>query len=595
VRARASDNSTAGWGVATIGALLVVAGVLVASYSWRTHTLYRALTKVAGHVMTTLPAFLTQAWVDKWAWVASLIGVVLVAAGVALIIMRRRVATHAATATARSRAWMTGLPGRVRSVPRVELAVLGAIVVAGVVVRVIVLNDPMRYDETFTYQEFASHPLRVVLSSFPNQNNHVLNTLLAHYSTSLFGSDPWAIRLPAFIVGCLLIPATYFAGRALYSGGTGLIAAGLVAVSSPLIEYSANARGYSYGALAFVILLVLGRAMSLRPNVLAAVPFAVVAALGIWAVPTTALALGTVALWVVAESWLRHRRAALRVILPLIGASVAALLIAVVLYAPILLVGAAGLTNNSDYTTDLGAVVGDVARHWTRDMPVVVILVLSIGLVVALIRHRRVADVRVPPIAAAVPVVLLALAAGRLVQYPRTWLFLLPLALITAAAGVEYVVAQVVGIRRPVPTWLPAATAVVLAGVVLIGGATSAIRSENEGRDAPALTSWLGTTLKMHGGHVVTITPFNYILRYYFPRARLTTDYVLDGVDPASAKLHLLIVVPAGKTLEQMTGTQKISKVEGARFEPVPGLEQEVGRSARLVRRFPTARVYASG
>jgi hypothetical protein len=594
VEGRVSEKPWATWVVVAAGVLLVAAGAFIAVSSEHAHAIYNALIAVANHVLTSRPKFLTLDWVERRVWVLRVIAALVIASGVAVIVARRWAGVRAAAATRRSWAWWIGIPRRVRAVPLAEIAALAAIVIAGVVVRAIVLNDPMRYDETYNYAELASQRVAAALSVYLNQNNHVLNTLLTHVSIRHFGSDPWAIRLPAFIAGCLLIPATYFAGRALYSGAAGLLAAGLVAASSPLIEYSANARGYSLAALAFVLLLRLGRALILRANAFAATAFAIVAALGMWAVPTTALALATVVLWAGVEICVRRGGRPSRIAM-LVAAVIVAALLTVVLYGPVLLMGGAGLTNNSDYTSDLGSVIGNVARHWTRDMPVVVIALLAVGLVVGLARHRRVTELRVPPIAAAVPVVLVALAAGRLVQYPRTWLFLLPLAFITAGAGVVYAVSQIVGRRRSVPSWLPAATAAAFTGALFIGGATTAIRNQNEGRDAPALTAWLGTTLKTHGGHVVTITPFNYILRYYFPRAGLTTDYVIDAVDPMSAKAHLFVVVPAGKTLGQMTGTQKILKTEGAAFKPVAGLQEAVSGKARLAKQFPTARVYESG
>jgi hypothetical protein len=589
----ASNKPWTRWVVVAAGVLLVAAGAFIAVSSEHAHAIYNALITVSDHVLVSRPKFLTLDWVERRVWVLRVVAALVVAAGVAVIVARGRVAATAAAGARRWWQWWTGLPGRVRAVPRVELLVLAAIVIAGVAIRAIVLNDPLRYDEAYNYQTFASQPVAYALSFYPNQNNHVLNTLLAHVSTRHFGSDPWAIRLPAFIAGCLLIPATYLAGRALYRGGAGLLAAGLVAASSPLIEYSANARGYSLGALAFVLLLLLGRTMSQRPSLFSSVAFAVVAALGIWAVPTTVLAIACVALWIAVETCVRRGRMPTRIAF-FAGALLLAAVLTVVLYGPVLLVGAAGLTNNRDYTTNLGGVVGDVAAQWTRDMPVVVVGLLAIGLVVGLVRHWRLSDVRVPPLAAAVPVVLVVLAAGRLVQYPRTWLFLLPLAFITAGAGVVYLVAEVVGRRRSVPEWLPAATAVAVTGGLFISGAISSVRSQNEGRDAVAMTSWLGKDLKTYGGHVVTITPFNYILRYYFPRAGLTTDYVLDAVDPMSGKAHLLIVVPEGKTFEQMAGTQKLAKGEGAAYKPVPGLEDTTGGSARLVKRFSSARIYAS-
>src|SRR5919204_3963186 len=111
----------------------------------------------------------------------------------------------------------------------------------------------MRGDEAFTYTEYASLPWFVALGDYTYPNNHLLHTLLVHGAARLLGPEPWALRLPAFVAGVLLVPATYLAARALYGPTTALIAAGLVSASGWLTLYATNARGYSLVLLCFVV------------------------------------------------------------------------------------------------------------------------------------------------------------------------------------------------------------------------------------------------------------------------------------------------------------------------------------------------------
>src|SRR5262245_27956602 len=169
------------------------------------------------------------------------------------------------------------------------------------------LGQPMRYDESITYLLFVRRPWADALSLYTYPNNHVFHTLLAKASVSVFGDAPWAIRLPAFLAGVLVIPAAYVATRALYGARAALMAAAIVASSGALTLYSTNARGYSLIVLAFLLLVVIsarlvsGGASSLWFS------FAVVAALGLWTVPTMMFPVGTMAVWL-ALSLLIERR-----------------------------------------------------------------------------------------------------------------------------------------------------------------------------------------------------------------------------------------------------------------------------------------------
>jgi uncharacterized membrane protein len=61
----------------------------------------------------------------------------------------------------------------------------------------------------------------------------------------LLGASEFSVRLPSILAGVLLVPAVFVLARELFDRGTGLIAAGLAAVSPLLVWYSQEARMYA--------------------------------------------------------------------------------------------------------------------------------------------------------------------------------------------------------------------------------------------------------------------------------------------------------------------------------------------------------------
>ncbi len=163
--------------------------------------------------------------------------------------------------------------------------------------RLAFLNQPMRYDEALTFNEFASRPLYYGLSFYPDPNNHLLNTLLVHVTSTGLGTQPWVLRLPAFVAGVLLVPATYALARLLYGRRAAFLGAVLVAVSSYLVEYSTNSRGYTLQALCFVTMFGLAGVAVRRDSPTALLLATLVAALGAYALPTMFYGVVIVAAW----------------------------------------------------------------------------------------------------------------------------------------------------------------------------------------------------------------------------------------------------------------------------------------------------------
>lgn len=134
-----------------------------------------------------------------------------------------------------------------------EWFLFGAIFLIGAGLRGALLNQPMAYDEAYSYRSFARHSLPEALGELNSANNHLLNTLGMWITSRLFGPEEWALRLPVFTCGLALLPAVFLWVRRQAGGAAGLLASAVVAVSPLMISYSTDARGYMSVALAAVV------------------------------------------------------------------------------------------------------------------------------------------------------------------------------------------------------------------------------------------------------------------------------------------------------------------------------------------------------
>jgi hypothetical protein len=115
------------------------------------------------------------------------------------------------------------------------------------------LNSGLWFDEVLTLIDFVRTPIGESVTSFPSQNQHMLFTLLAQISISIFGESAWALRLPSVIFGVASLWALFLLGRRVVGTRTALLACALMTVSYHHIWFSQNARGYM-GLLFFATL-----------------------------------------------------------------------------------------------------------------------------------------------------------------------------------------------------------------------------------------------------------------------------------------------------------------------------------------------------
>ena len=91
-----------------------------------------------------------------------------------------------------------------RGRPRGDLlhvAALALIVAIGAAIRLAYLNEPMRYDEAYSFLHYAPLPLGALVRTYDTANNHILSNLLVHFSYYHLGGDRWMLRLPALLAG----------------------------------------------------------------------------------------------------------------------------------------------------------------------------------------------------------------------------------------------------------------------------------------------------------------------------------------------------------------------------------------------------------
>ncbi|MEP6811395.1 MAG: glycosyltransferase family 39 protein [Actinomycetota bacterium] len=537
-------------------------------------------------------ASLSRSRFDAIVWQLRGAALVLLALAVAVHVGRRRVTSRLDAvlgwALADSRAARTALRRWLRSESRLHLYSLAAISVTAVVVRIDFLFQPMRYDEAVTYVHYASRPVYIGLTAYTAPNNHILHTLLVHMSTAVFGNEPWAIRLPALVAGVLLVPATYLVTRIIYGGAPALVAAALVATSSTLVEYSTNARGYTLLGLITLLLLALATRFRADSSPAAWTAFTVLGALGLWTIPTMAYALGTIVAWLVITIITERRHVALlrtRLLPSLLGMAALTL----VLYAPVLATaGPHALTQNPFVAPRTWSYVGhhlpasfaSTFARWHRDQPLVLWTLLAAGFVISLAARKRLSRFHVPVAVGALVAIPPLLAVQRVVPFERVWLFALPIYLMSAAAGLLYIVRRLPRLQHfeTVVALVAVALCASLAGEAVASRAVYRSEDTSTFRDAPAVSAFLQHVLRP-GDRVLSAPPADQILEYYLDRAGLDAGRLLY-TDFQARRLFAVVKLGPNEYPLPVVIRQHLDRRESAGLRPV------------VVRRFSHAIVY---
>jgi 4-amino-4-deoxy-L-arabinose transferase-like glycosyltransferase len=125
-----------------------------------------------------------------------------------------------------------------------EMAVVGAATVMGLFLRMFDLGArALSSVEVYTW-DFAHHPVSFIVGRLTHiETNPPLYYLIAHFVMQI-GDSEFLLRLPSALAGTLAIPLVYVLGRLGGAPRSGIIGAGLLALSALAIDYSREARTY---------------------------------------------------------------------------------------------------------------------------------------------------------------------------------------------------------------------------------------------------------------------------------------------------------------------------------------------------------------
>jgi Dolichyl-phosphate-mannose-protein mannosyltransferase len=437
-----------------------------------------------------------------------------------------------------------------------EIGIVFSVFAIGICLRVWHLGRAVRYDEAWTYVEFASRPLVIGLSNYTAPNNHLLNTLFVHFSTQLFGDTIFGLRFPTLAAGCLVILASWFVARALYGQLAGILTAGCVAALPAFIEFSVNARGYALQWLSVLAVMWFGIVLEQNPSLrIGWLGLVVAGVAGMYSIPTTLMAIAGVFGWMLASTLADGEASKFNSMLRNVAlAGIAIGLLSLLLYVPPLLVGGpAALMAKSvvewqqgDFTKGFERMGQCAWVHWAGGVPTAALWLLFGGLVIGLLFHRRVCGRRVPMMIALWLAAALFAWARHVFAFPRVWSYLLLSTVMTACAGLSLVLTSLAGRSRTRRIVLGGLAAVALA--VFVGAGVIKQRvlfTSNEGGtiiDADAIVDYLSTQLRPDDSLVS-----NAIINYELLRRRPELYRSLVKPDEA-ARVVAVVVKSTGST-----------------------------------------------
>jgi len=335
--------------------------------------------------------------------------------------------------------------------------ILGVITLIGLVLRILEINKAIAYDEAYTFIQFASRSFKHILADYSAPNNHIFHTILVGIAYRLFGGYPWAIRLPAFIAGILLVPVMYVTARRFFSRSQALAAAALIAVANWFIAYSVNARGYTMLILFALLQANFAGILVTRQSKPALIAFALTGTLGFYTIPVFLYPMAGISLWVVMtyliakEPW-QNKSHKLAVF---IGTCMLSGLLTLILYLPVIIFGSgfSSIISNeivksldwSTFVENLDPRIAKTWRKWMVSIEPTAQDLLSGGFLLSLLFYRKISNQKLPMQVFLALAVAILLVLQSVTPLPRIWIYLEAFYLLFAAAGLVWLADLLIG------------------------------------------------------------------------------------------------------------------------------------------------------
>jgi hypothetical protein len=128
--------------------------------------------------------------------------------------------------------------------PRANL-VFGALLCTAALLRWIGIHGDLWLDEVFALVDYLRLPLGQSVTSYPDDNQHLLYSILAHVTVAALGENAAALRLPALLLGLASLWATLRLASLVVGRREALLVVALLTFSYHHVWFSQNARAYT--------------------------------------------------------------------------------------------------------------------------------------------------------------------------------------------------------------------------------------------------------------------------------------------------------------------------------------------------------------
>ena len=360
---------------------------------------------------------------------------------------------------------------------------LVGITLAGLIIRLWRISQPIAYDEAYTFIHYATRPLPHILADYSAPNNHIFHTILVRLAYELIGRQIWVVRVPALLAGTLCIPAAYFAARRILNAQQSLAGCVLIALTPWFINYSVNGRGYTLVSLFSLLLANLGGLLIERQSRAALAAYAVIAALGFYTIPIFLYPMAGVSLWILVS----HITApapgsekSVKVRDFLLGCLAAGAL-TLLFYLPVIFFGTgfSSIVSNEIVESRAWTVFVENLRPralktwegWMQGISQPGQYLLLVGFLLSLIFYRKASRQRLPLQVFLVLGAAILLLIQRVAPLARVWMYLEAFYLIFAAAGLVWLAELLLDkTGKPEYTGRIISYAVLLVGIAALAG-----------------------------------------------------------------------------------------------------------------------------
>jgi uncharacterized membrane protein len=452
------------------------------------------------------------------------------------------------------------------------------IIITTILIRLDFINRPIITDEAFTFITFGRKSLLTIISDLSNTNNHILHTILVHISYKIFGISIWAIRLPAFIFGVLTVPLGYITARTFYNKQAALLSMGILSASSILIEFSTNARGYTMICFFSLVIFCLIKYIKENNNTFAWFLFIIFSVSGFFTITLMFIPFCVAILWlfisIISDDSKNIKRDVLR---SLFISLLIIIILTLLLYLPAFLKTgntafisaiSRNLPNSqpwSSFLTDQLKYIKEIWGEWTRDIPIILYLFFEFCFLISLIFHKKIAEYKtnifIPAIILFIPVQILLKNSFLFTRY---WLFLLPLFLITSAAGFSFIIDIVQNkIRFRKSFIVPMISLILSIGLCISVFLSQSIHSSTTGVSGDGENITVYVKEKLHEKDVIVDDgSYRSILKYYFLKYKIPENYLYSNLKDIESNLKniddIFVVIKKDQKIEDFLDMKKL-------------------------------------